>query len=661
MKTRLSLAIALLVLVIGVAGRTAAHVPSATFTVNSIIDAVDAFPGNGICATATGECTLRAAVQETNSLTGADTIIVPAGTYSLTVPGAGENAAATGDLDILDDLTLSGDGAATTIVDGNSAVTSDRVFDVLEKTVSLSGLTVQGGRGRPRGGGIKNEGDLTLTGMTVAFNSAARGGGIYNLPNLDLTILSSEIHDNTAISGDSGGDGGGIYASGTLIIEDSTISRNVARRGGGIFKYSGSMRLQNSFVTDNVVEGQRATGGGAEILGSTFVIENSQITGNVARGSAIDVGGGGLYLDDSGVISGSTISSNRVEGLANSLGGGGIYAPFTPVVTIINSTISGNEALGQKGGGIATSGDIQFYNSTVTANVAGEGQGGGLYIPFASSSILHNTIVAGNDTGGDCVGTAISAGYNILGDETGCAFTPAAGDQVGTAGNPIDPLLGPLQDNGGPTATHALLDGSPAIEMGNPAGCTDDQGNLLTSDQRGYTRPVDGDGNGNIVCDIGSFEVQLPAVSFCSTPNLPIPDNNAAGVNDDLILTDTGSITALNVSLVATHTWVGDLVFTLEHVDTGTQVTFINRPGWPPPPSCNGDDIDAILDDEAAGPVEDACTPTPPAISGSLIPNSPLSAFDGEDLSGTWRLTAADVVANDVGTLVEWCVVMTGE
>src|SRR3989442_3563837 len=101
---------------------------AATFTVNDTADAVDAAPGNGSCATAGGTCTLRAAIQEANAHTGADTIMVPAGTYLLTIPGRGEDAAVTGDLDITDDVTITGAGADSTIVDGNRI---DRLFEIL--------------------------------------------------------------------------------------------------------------------------------------------------------------------------------------------------------------------------------------------------------------------------------------------------------------------------------------------------------------------------------------------------------------------------------------------------------------------------------------------------------------------------------------------------
>ncbi len=135
--------LAVLFLQVGIVPAAAA----ANFTVNSNIDVVDANPGDGLCQTATpGQCTLRAAVQEANALSGADTITMPADIYTLTIAGAGEDAAATGDLDITGDLTITGAGMATTIVDANSL---DRAFHVVSGTLHLSDLTVQNGQASP--------------------------------------------------------------------------------------------------------------------------------------------------------------------------------------------------------------------------------------------------------------------------------------------------------------------------------------------------------------------------------------------------------------------------------------------------------------------------------------------------------------------------------
>jgi subtilisin-like proprotein convertase family protein len=138
---------------------------------------------------------------------------------------------------------------------------------------------------------------------------------------------------------------------------------------------------------------------------------------------------------------------------------------------------------------------------------------------------------------------------------------------------------------------------------------------------------------------------------------LSIPDNVPGGVNDSVTVATTGALTDLNVSLNVTHTFVGDLAFTLTHVDTGTSARFVDRPGVPVLGQfgCSGNDIDATLDDEAASPVESECAPSVPTISGSFVPNVLLAAFDGEDLSGTWQLNVSDNAGQDLGTLNEWC------
>ena len=138
---------------------------------------------------------------------------------------------------------------------------------------------------------------------------------------------------------------------------------------------------------------------------------------------------------------------------------------------------------------------------------------------------------------------------------------------------------------------------------------------------------------------------------ICSTPGLPLSDYNQ--VTDKIIVGDDGLISDLNVSVMASHTYVRDLIFTLQHVDTGTSVTLINRP------TCRRDDIDATLDDEAAAPVDEQCAQTIPTISGSFMPSEPLSAFDFERLSGTWQMRVTDNGQGDSGTFEEWCLMPT--
>ena len=234
-------------------------------------------------------------------------------------------------------------------------------------------------------------------------------------------------------------------------------------------------------------------------------------------------------------MTGSTVSGNFSE----SGGGGGIYN--TGTIKLTNSTVSGNTSNVENGGGISNGGTALLLNSTVTGNKSGTGstdQGGGIH-NFNGAVRLTNTILAGNSSpkGPDCIGLSISSqGNSIVGDSKDCDFSAKPGDQVGAAGIPINPKLGPLQDNGGLTFTHALLTGSPAIDAGNDAEAP-------ATDQRGVKRPK---GNAS---DIGAFEVG-------GLNTRPAASNQTLGTSSDttvaikLVATDVD--TADTLSLVIT-------------------------------------------------------------------------------------------------------------
>ncbi|MFZ2358384.1 MAG: S8 family serine peptidase [Anaerolineae bacterium] len=154
-------------------------------------------------------------------------------------------------------------------------------------------------------------------------------------------------------------------------------------------------------------------------------------------------------------------------------------------------------------------------------------------------------------------------------------------------------------------------------------------------------------------------------VEICRTPNVAIPDNNATGVSDTITVPDALTILDLDVYVRATHTWVGDVSFTLQHVETATTAALISRPGNPTSTfGCSGDNYDVTVNDEGPDtPIENQCGATAPAITGNAPGGDPpgpvLAAFDGQSTQGNWVLTATDAAAGDTGTLVEWCVRMT--
>lgn len=521
---------------------------SATFMVNSPADATDALPGDGLCETVPGNniCTLRAAVQESNALAGVDTILLPAGSYTLTIAGQGENGAASGDLDITEGVMVSGAGRETTTVDGGGL---DRVFHVLvpaAAVVHLSGVTIrEGDPGFDTGGGIfVQTGQLALSDSRLEDNFAGEGGGIYNAAV--LTVTGSIINNNTAP------EGGGLLngTMGRLLIVNSLVISNAAGHGGGLYLQGDFGFFPVTAVMSTTIENNGATfGGGIYALQSRFRLEGSRLNANTAGGA-----GGGIYAASAVLtVTETTIANNVVNSPSGN--GGGISANGSTVTlfndtihnnmvmdpdsdggglnifgwsTIVNTTFSGNRA--SRGGAIRFGiGQHAITNTTIVSNTAVAG--GGLYDDpiYSGSTALYNTIVA-NNSSANCAnnGQINSAGYNLESGDS-CNFN-ALGDLINT-----DPLLGALQDNGGPTWTHALAAGSPAIDAAGDEGCP-------PTDQRGVSRPVDGDGDDDPICDIGAYEFDG------SPPPTPTPTTPTPSATPTLAPTSTPLPTATPTS-----------------------------------------------------------------------------------------------------------------
>ena len=528
---------------------TLASCLGANLLVTSTLDAVDATVGDGICDDGNGNCTLRAAVQEANACVGYDVIDLPVGIYLLSLNGISENAAATGDLDIVDDLSINGASAVSTVVDAGSdgVVFGDRLFHVLNNVPSsFSGLMLQGVvNSNLPGGGIASSGDLQVNDVVITGNSAKHGTGIYAwISGTTVTVTNSTLNANTG-----NGSGAGIYVgnSVTLDISDSTLSANTqayeyGHRGVAIYGGAGAtVRLTRTTVDNNasgyaesiyvnndatldirdsqVSNSQTGTRGILTGTGSNVTITRSVVSGNLSGGVSTGAGsvlsivdssisdneahavgsfsanGAGAAIGGSFTITGATFSGNRIinDGSGGSGGGAGIYLANTASGTMSNSTLSGNHNGGQSGwgGGIGGNGGaLTLLNTTFSGNTAPYGDNFGAQNATLS---VANSIFAN----GDCnmsYTTVVSNGHNIDHGNT-CGLTDPT-DKVNT-----DPMLGPLADNGGPTQTHALQPGSPAIDAGDDALC-------LATDQRGIVRPQDGDANGLAVCDVGAYEVQ---------------------------------------------------------------------------------------------------------------------------------------------------------
>ena len=425
-----------------------------------------------MCDPADGSCSTPIPVDDGTSCAGGTCesgVCVLSGTVLPCTEQGIRNAIAAGD----DTYTFDCDGTApivtqdeividnNVILDGEGKLTVDgfcdhRVFSVPEGedvTAELSGFTVTRGASA-NGGCIRNEGTLALRNSTVTRCSAlgipsdfvfSSGGGIYNLGTLTVS--------NSTVSGNSGSfSGGGFFNGGTLTLTDSMVSGNSAEAGGGIWNWE------------------------------SFTVTNSTVSGNAAN-TPVFTAGGGIHNRGSGTITKSTVSGNT---------GHGIYDQVNPPsgLTIANSTISGNT-----GDAIRNhSGTLMLTNNTVSGSISA-GSGG----DEVSSVMAHGTLIDGACTtveGGVGVAARTSFGYNVesLGDT--CGFDEK-GDQVNVTSAEL--ALGPLKDNDGPTMTHALGEGSFAIDAIPLDACFDREG-----DQRGEPRPE----TGGTMCDVGSFERQ---------------------------------------------------------------------------------------------------------------------------------------------------------
>jgi hypothetical protein len=337
--------------------------------------------------------------------------------------------------------------------------------------------------------------NLTITGphdnrLTVQRSTQSLAFRIFHITSSTAVVSIFRLRILNGIAGDDG-DGGGIRSAGVLTLTDCIISGNqsvgsefLGGHGGGVLNESGTMMIRHCTISNNSA---------SYFTGSSGDIPNG------SGGGVFNEPGGSLTITDS-TISGNSCSVHDGFDLNFGAGGGG-GIDNGGSMAVRNCTISGNSVDGtgmviMYGGGIRNFGNLQIASSTIAYNsVSGENGafGGGIY-GFASTR-TDSSIIALNSapTGPDFTGGVAlqSNGYNIIGNNADAVISSQPTDQIGTPVAPIDPLLGPLANNGGPTLTHALQAGSPAIDHGNPATSGPE-------DQRGYGRVG--------VPDVGAFE-----------------------------------------------------------------------------------------------------------------------------------------------------------
>jgi len=417
---------------------------------------------------------------------------------------AGDSISLTaGEVVIESDVSINpGDGAVTIAGDGSSRLLATLRF--YSANVSINRMTLTGGSTSRLGGGIfaALSNTVTLTDSTIIGNSAnSGGGGIFADEGSTVTLTNSTIMGNSANE-----EGGGIFVapSSSVTLTDSTIMGNSANSGGGIHKVDSFVTLTNSTISGNTAEGN---GGGIFVVGSgATILTNCTILGNSAQN------GGGFFVGSISLVrlTNSTVSGNSAESA-----GGGIRA-FYGEVALTNSTISGNSANIVAGIYASDSSEVTLTNSTVSRNSAL--LTGGIYTSSSTLS-LNNSIIAGNtDSFVDrqliLNSSAFSAtSNNLFGDSSqtsaqafsGVSLNPAniIATSDGNTPTPLTSILAPLANNGGLTLTHALPEGSPAVNAGDNSACP-------ARDQRGQFR-------NDSRCDIGAFEL-MPTTNFFVVP-----------------------------------------------------------------------------------------------------------------------------------------------
>ncbi len=391
------------------------------FQVDTAADSVDANPGDGVCADGDGQCSLRAAVQEANASGGGEIDLQRAATYVLTVGGTGEDAAATGDLDVTSGISIEGRGAT---VDANGI---DRVFHMTSgASLRVQDLTITGGvaNGMPTpansGGGVLNAGELVVDRSVVAGNTATRaGGGIEASAGSTTTVQRSTLSDNA--TGPGPGNGGGLHitASGEVTVDRSRVIGNTAaQEGGGLWNDAAStMMVSRSVISGNSADGAKADDGGGGLFnnGGTMTVDGSEVRGNTAE---VGSGSGGGILNLDGTL---TVERTFVDGNSAARAGGGIEASLGSTM-LERITLSDNRTGPNPGNGgglhLTGAGEVTLDRGSVTGNSAAN-EGGGLWNDAGGTMTVTRTTITGNSapTGENVFQKAPDGDFSIDGEQ----------------------------------------------------------------------------------------------------------------------------------------------------------------------------------------------------------------------------------------------------
>ncbi len=415
----------------------------------------------------------------------------------------------------------------------NSTITANRALGgnggglVIKSAATLNNSSITANSAMTSTGGLENAGNLTLNNVTVSGNTAQYVGGVENRGTLVLN--SAAISGNTTTIGIAG-----LFNVGTLTANHTSIDNNQDATGyGGGFQNRGTAQLANTQIVNNSTPLGWGAGIMNDVIPSQLTLDHVTVMSNTAQAAsgiynnegtltmtastivhnvATAGPGGGILnatypsipgqLYGSLLMDGSTVFDNSATD-----NGGGIYNSH--VISITNSTLSGNHAANDGGGLYSDAGydptpmayldNVTIANNTADSDNSGVGEGGGVAIVSGTVSIRNALIGTNIDLTGqapDCSGILTTDRYNLIQNVAGCTIT---GNTIGNITGQ-NPLLGPLQNNGGATWTQALLAGSPAIDKGNPSTPGSGLAACLATDQRGVTRPV------GAACDIGAYE-----------------------------------------------------------------------------------------------------------------------------------------------------------